>query len=86
MYGIINSKFTTKQNTCYSKIIRICAFPKGVLRAGWITFNLRSGFKLNEFFNIRFSITNLLDTNYREHMSGFNAPGRNFVLGGEVSL
>ena len=38
------------------------------------------------FLIFDFRLPNLLDTNYREHMSGFNAAGRNFVLGGEVSF
>ena len=81
----INSRFAAAQNRLSSEDHLDLRIPEGG-SPGWITFNLRSGFELNEFFNIRFSITNLLDRNYREHMSGFNAPGRNFVLGGEVSL
>jgi len=47
---------------------------------GWITLNLRSSVKLNEYINLRFSVENLLDLNYREHSSGINAPGRNFII------
>jgi len=46
----------------------------------WYTFNFRLGYDLNSAFNARFSLENILDFNYREHGSGINAAGRNFIF------
>ena len=51
---------------------------------GWSTLNLRAGFTFAKNYALRLGLLNLLDMNYREHLSGFNAPGRNLYLGGEV--
>ncbi len=47
---------------------------------GWITLNLRGGFPLRDRLGIRLAIENILDLNYREHGSGINGPGRNFII------
>lgn len=53
---------------------------------GWWTLTFRAGWQLRDKVSVRFAIENLLDRNYREHLSGMNAPGRNFVLAGEVDF
>ncbi len=52
---------------------------------GWLTWNLRSGVDLGRFGDLRVGIENLLDLNYREHGSGINGPGRNFIVSLEVT-
>jgi len=47
---------------------------------GWITLNLRGGFPLWDRLGIRLAIENILDLNYREHGSGINGPGQNFII------
>ncbi len=48
---------------------------------GWQTFNIRTGTQLNEWLNLQFAVENIFDYNYREHGSGVNGPGRNFIAG-----
>lgn len=47
---------------------------------GWWTINLRAGIRLNSAINIRMAVKNILDLNYREHGSGINGAGRNFII------
>lgn len=47
---------------------------------GWMTLNTRVGWSVNDRVKINVAAMNMLDQNYREHVSGYNAPGRNFVL------
>jgi hemoglobin/transferrin/lactoferrin receptor protein len=50
----------------------------------WYTINFRSGFHLQHSANFQLAVENILDTNYREHGSGVNGPGRNFIVSLEV--
>jgi len=47
---------------------------------GWTIFTLRGGYKLSDIFYFRLALENIFDLNYREHGSGINGPGRNFVV------
>jgi outer membrane receptor protein involved in Fe transport len=47
---------------------------------GWYTLNLRAHLPLTPHFRLHLGIENILDRNYREHGSGINAPGRNFII------
>lgn len=47
---------------------------------GWQTFNFRYRMNLGDHLIFQFSIENIFDTNYREHGSGINGPGRNLIL------
>lgn len=47
---------------------------------GWFTVNARGGVTLGRNLILQLSLENLLDRNYREHGSGVNGPGRNFVI------
>lgn len=51
---------------------------------GWYTINFRSGFHLRHSAKLQLAVENILDTNYREHGSGVNGPGRNFIVSLEV--
>ena len=45
----------------------------------WQTYNFRAGFKVLKFVDLQFAVENIFDYNYREHGSGINGPGRNFI-------
>jgi len=47
---------------------------------GWQTHNVRFRTNISEQIRFQFSIENIFDYNYREHGSGINGPGRNFIL------
>jgi len=47
---------------------------------GWQTLNFRSGLELTQYLFLQLAIENIFDLNYREHGSGVNGPGRNFIL------
>ena len=53
---------------------------------GWVTANLRAGWTLHPRVTARLTIENAIDTDYREHGSGMNAPGLSAILGVDVSL
>ncbi|MFZ4589500.1 MAG: TonB-dependent receptor plug domain-containing protein [Ignavibacteria bacterium] len=54
------------------------ATPSGM--PSWYTLNLGGAYQLTPNLQIQARLDNLLDKNYRTFASGFNAPGRNFVL------
>lgn len=47
---------------------------------GWYTLNLRTGFQVNKYNSVTIAVENLLDRRYREHGSGVDGPGINFIL------
>ncbi|MCY7330586.1 MAG: TonB-dependent receptor [Saprospiraceae bacterium] len=47
---------------------------------GWLTLNLRGGYRFNRFLNVQAGLENILDTQYRTFGSGINAPGRNLFV------
>lgn len=48
---------------------------------GWLTLNVRTGIALFEKrTQLTFAIENIFDRRYREHHSGVDAPGRNFIV------
>ncbi|HES59555.1 MAG TPA: TonB-dependent receptor [Caldithrix sp.] len=46
----------------------------------WQTYNFRLNYQISAFLNAQFAVENILDYNYREHGSGMNGPGRNFII------
>jgi hemoglobin/transferrin/lactoferrin receptor protein len=52
---------------------------------GWQTVNFRAGFPMWTFGKLQVAVENIFDVNYREHGSGVNGPGRNFIIGVEVN-
>jgi len=46
----------------------------------WQTLNTRMGMKFLSRIRLQAGIENILDVNYREHGSGINGPGRNFIV------
>jgi hemoglobin/transferrin/lactoferrin receptor protein len=53
---------------------------------GWTTLNLRGGLAVGSALSITVGIENILDTSYRRHGSGLDAPGRNLVAGVRASV
>ena len=51
---------------------------------GWQTYNVRIGTEFLKHISLWCSVENILDYNYREHASGINAPGRNFIISAEI--
>ncbi|MFQ5628157.1 MAG: TonB-dependent receptor domain-containing protein [bacterium] len=81
----INSRFATEQDRLAAEDLEDTRIPEGGT-PGWWTLNFRVGYSVNNNLALRFALANIFDTNYREHLSGLNAPGRNFILSGEVRL
>jgi len=52
--------------------------PNGT--AGWATLNARIGWRVNAHFDLALRGENLADKRYREHGTGLDEPGRNFLL------
>ena len=58
--------------------------PQGT--AGWATLNARVSWRASEHFNLSLRAENLGDKHYREHGSGLDEPGRNFILTADYSF
>lgn len=52
--------------------------PNGT--AGWTTLNARIGWQVNEHLDVALRAENLADKRYREHGTGLDEPGRNFIF------
>ncbi|MFQ5676665.1 MAG: TonB-dependent receptor domain-containing protein, partial [bacterium] len=74
-----NARFAAEQSRLALEDKEDLRIPEGGT-PGWYTLNFRFGADLSPALDFRISIDNILDRNYREHLSGFNAPGRNFVF------
>ena len=58
--------------------------PQGT--SGWGTLNARVSWRASEHFNLSLRAENLGDKHYREHGSGLDEPGRNFILTADYSF
>jgi hemoglobin/transferrin/lactoferrin receptor protein len=54
------------------------ATPNGM--PGWVTFNVKTTFKITNNFSANLGVENLFDTHYRVFASGISAPGRNVFV------
>ncbi|TXH71852.1 MAG: TonB-dependent receptor [Lysobacteraceae bacterium] len=52
--------------------------PEG--SAGWTTWNARLAWRASRRFDLALRVENIGDKNYREHGSGLDEPGRNFIV------
>ena len=52
----------------------------------WATLNTRLWFRWRSWLRIQLALENLFDINYREHASGVNGPGCNFIMSLEATL
>jgi outer membrane receptor for ferrienterochelin and colicin len=73
-------RFAGKQNRLSADDEDDPRIPKGGT-PGWQTFNIRTGTQLNKWLNLQFAVENIFDYNYREHGSGLNGSGINFIVG-----
>jgi hemoglobin/transferrin/lactoferrin receptor protein len=72
------SRFASRQNRLSGRdSIDPRINPQGT--AGWATLNLKAGWKPSPQWTIQIDLENLLDKNYREHGSGIDATGINFM-------
>lgn len=46
----------------------------------WVTFNIRSQWRINQYLQLQIALENISDRNYRVFASGFSAAGRNLLL------
>ncbi|HJO04709.1 MAG TPA: hypothetical protein QGG47_12110, partial [Acidobacteriota bacterium] len=53
---------------------------------GWVTLGIRGSYALADTQTLMFALSNLTDTNYRMHGSGFDAMGINLSLAYSVSF
>lgn len=79
------ARFATKQDRLSADDKDDTRIPEGGT-PGWYTLNLRFGKNFGKHFYGQFSIENILDYNYREHGSGINGSGRNFIFSLEVKM
>jgi len=75
----LNSRFAKEQTRLSLEDQADLRIPEGGT-PGWYTLNLKLGSNITKAVNLKVAVMNILDQNYREHLSGFNAPGRNFVF------
>jgi outer membrane receptor protein involved in Fe transport len=47
---------------------------------GWFTLNIRGGMRLTEYNRLTIAVENILNRRYREHGSGVDGPGINFIV------
>lgn len=73
------TRFATEQDRLSADDMDDPRIPEGGT-PGWYTLNLRGGFPAWDKLNIYLAVENILDLNYREHGSGVNGPGRNFII------
>jgi len=52
----------------------------------WVTFNVRSNYRISKHLDIHATMENILDKNYRTYSSGISAPGINFILSLKASF
>ncbi|MFQ5640013.1 MAG: TonB-dependent receptor domain-containing protein [bacterium] len=76
----VNARFAAEQTRLSLEDAEDLRIPEGGT-PGWFTLNVRAGIHLFERLALKLALGNVLDRNYREHLSGFNAPGRNFQFG-----
>ncbi len=78
-YLYFYSRFARKQNRLSQDNKDDPRIPPGGT-PGWQTVNFRTAFNVKNWGNIEFAVENIFDINYRQHISGINGPGRNFIL------
>jgi len=76
-------RFAQKQDRLSADDLDDPRIPQGGT-PGWQTVNIRMGYHLGNIGKCQFAVENIADVNYREHGSGMNGPGRNFILSLEL--
>lgn len=60
------------------------ATPDGM--PGWVTFNVKTMYKITKNFSVNIGVENLFDTHYRVFASGISSPGRNVFVALRVKI
>ncbi len=79
------SRFAARQDRLSADDKDDPRIPEGGTPA-WYTINTRIRWQAHRRIGLQFALENLLDYNYREHGSGINGPGRNFVMSLRLQL
>ena len=83
VWAELNSRFAMEQTRLSLEDQADLRIPEGGTPA-WYTLNLKFGANISKAVNLKVAVMNILDQNYREHLSGFNAPGRNFIFSAQI--
>lgn len=97
VYAELFVRWSTRQDRLHPQDLldaRICETTplSGVLRdpcdgtPGWVTLNLRAGWRIDDWIVARLSVNNITDEHYRTHGSGFDAPGFDTRLSLDVAF
>ena len=78
-YFHVYSRFATRQDRLSADDMDDPRIPVGGT-PGWYILNVRAGYDIYPRCKLRCAVENLFDLNYREHGSGVNGPGRNFIV------
>lgn len=73
------ARFAGRQKRLSSDDLDDPRIPQGGTPA-WVTINARSGLEISSSLSVQIALENAADLNYREHGSGINGPGRNFII------
>ncbi|MBN2354646.1 TonB-dependent receptor [candidate division KSB1 bacterium] len=77
-------RFAARQNRLSADDLDDPRIPEGGTPAWWIL-NIRAGATVFDSCRLQFGVENIFDLNYREHGSGVNGPGRNFIVSLEIA-
>ncbi|MGH1363340.1 MAG: TonB-dependent receptor [Calditrichia bacterium] len=77
------TRFAAKQDRLSADDLDDDRIPTGGT-PGWQIITLRGGVTIFDGLVLRTALENIFDVNYREHASGINAAGRNFVVSCEL--
>jgi len=76
-------RFASKQDRLSADDLDDPRIPQGGT-PGWHIVTVRAEYDLSRCLRINACVENIFDINYREHGSGINGPGRNFILSLEL--
>lgn len=82
-YADFFTRFAAKQDRLSADDRDDPRIPEGGTPA-WQIYTFRTSIQLLDLLYFQFSVENIFDVNYREHGSGINGPGRNFVFSIEL--
>lgn len=72
-------RFAAKQDRLSADDLDDPRIPRGGTPP-WQTYNIRIKYMVSKLITLQTALENILDYNYREHGSGINGPGRNFII------
>lgn len=78
-FAQLTTRFALSQDRLSTDDLADPRFPEGGT-PGWQIFSAKSGYELWNSTSILCAVENIGDLNYREHGSGINGPGRNFLV------